>query len=163
MHYENSTIAGVIGVSILFAVTAFGINQYKKDNDGFLKLSNAIKIGVGIALIAGILGLIWYFLLSNNIIEAGYMDKAMAIAKEKQMAANPQMTEEQWNQGVEMQKKFMWLAYPFILIFNIILGLVAGLFWTYHEKGQTRISFKSLLLKEFRPTRNATIAGYSFT
>ena len=99
MHYENSTIAGVIGVSILFAVTAFGINQYKKDNDGFLKLSNAIKIGVGIALIAGILGLIWYFLLSNNIVEAGYMDKAMAIAKEKQMAANPQMTEEQWNQG----------------------------------------------------------------
>lgn len=127
MHYEQSTAGAVIGISILFAVTAFGINQFKKDSEGFLKLGQAIKLGVGIALVGGIIGLIWFALLSNDIIEAGYMEKATEIAKQKAFADRPQMTQEQWDQGMEMQKKFAWLAYPFILIFNIILGLVAGL------------------------------------
>lgn len=127
MHYEQSTAITVINISILFAVVAFCVNQFKKDNDGYLKLGESLKLGTGVALIAAVLGLLWYFLLSNDIIEPGYMDKAMEIAKETQMEKNPQMTDEQWEQGVEMQKKFMWMAYPIGLIFNAILGLVAGL------------------------------------
>lgn len=127
MHYENSTIGAVIGISILFAVVAFGINQYKKDSEGFLKLGNALKLGTGIALVSGVIGLIWYFLLSSDIIEPGYMEKAVELAKEKQFEKNPQMTQEQWDQGMAMQEKFRWMAYPFILIFNAILGFVAGL------------------------------------
>ena len=127
MHYENSTVGTVVGISILFAVIAFGINQYKKDSEGYLKLGNAVKLGTGIALISGVIGLIWYFLLTNDIVEPGFMEKTMEIAKEKQMEKNPQMTDEQWDQGVAMQEKFMWLAYPFILIFNAILGLIGGL------------------------------------
>ncbi|RNC89759.1 MAG: DUF4199 domain-containing protein [Allomuricauda sp.] len=127
MHYEQNTIAGVIGVSILFAVIAFGINQLKKDNGGFLKLGQGIKAGIGIALVSGIVGLIWYALLTNDIVEAGYMEKATELARQKQFAANPSLTQEQWDQGLEMQKKFAWMAYPIVLIFNIILGLIAGL------------------------------------
>ncbi|NKI32658.1 DUF4199 domain-containing protein [Muricauda sp. DJ-13] len=127
LHYEQSAVTTVINISILFAVVAFCVNQYKKDNEGFLKLGDALKLGTGVALIAAVIGLVWYFLLSNDIIEPGYMDKAMDIAKEKAMENNPQMTDEQWDQGVAMQKKFMWMAYPIGLIFNAILGLVAGL------------------------------------
>ena len=127
MHYEQNAVAGIVGISIAFAVIAFGINQYKKDNGGFLKLGKAVKLSVGTALVAGVVGLIYYGLLTNDIIEPGYMDKAMEIAKEKQFAKNPSMTQEQWDQGVEMHRSFAWLAYPFILIFNIIIGLVAGL------------------------------------
>ena len=127
MHYEQSTATTVIGISILFAVIAFGINQFKKDNDGFLKLGQALKLGTGIAVVSGILGLVYYFLLTNDILEAGYMEKAMELAKNKAFADNPSMTQEQWDQGMEMQENFKFLAYPFILIFNAILGLVAGL------------------------------------
>jgi hypothetical protein len=127
MHYERNTAATVIGISILFAVIAFGINQFKKDNEGLLKLGQAIKIGIGIALIGGIISLIYYALLSNDILEAGYMEKATEIAKQQAFADRPEMTQEQWNQGMEIQKKFSWVAYPFILIFNILFGLVAGL------------------------------------
>lgn len=127
MHYEQDTVSAIIGVSILFAVIAFGINQFKKDNEGFLKLGQAVKLGVGVALIAGLIGLIYYALLTNNIIETGYMEKAIAIAKDKAFADNPKLTQEQWDQGMEMQNKFKFLAYPFILIFNAIIGLIAGL------------------------------------
>jgi hypothetical protein len=127
MHYEQSTAIQVIGISILFAVIAFGINSFKKDNGGFLKLNQALKLGTAIAVVSGLVGLIYYFLLSNDILEAGYMEKTMELAKNKAFADNPNMTQEQWDQGMEMQEKFQYLAYPFILIFNAILGLVAGL------------------------------------
>ena len=127
MHYEQSTMTMVVGISILFAVIAFGINQYKKDNEGFLKLGNALKLGTGIALISGVVGLVYYFLLTNDILEAGYMEKTMELAKAKAFADNPSLTQEQWDKGMEMQANFKWLAYPFILIFNAITGFIAGL------------------------------------
>lgn len=127
MHYEQSTATAVIGISILFAVIAFGINQFKRDNEGYLKLGQALKLGTGIAVVSGILGLIYYFLLSNDILEAGYTEKVLEIAKTKAFADNPNLTQEQWNKGMEMQENFKFLAYPIILIFNAILGLVGGL------------------------------------
>ena len=45
----------------------------------------------------------------------------------KAMAQNPNMTEEQWEQGVEMQKSFAWIQYPVLLIMNAVLGLILGL------------------------------------
>ena len=127
MHYEQNAVVTIIGISILFAVIAFGINQYKKDNDGYLKLGNAVKLGVGVALIAGLIGLVYYALLSNDILEPGFTEKAVAIAKEKTFAENPKITQEQWDQGMEMQNKLKFLAYPILLILNAIIGLVAGL------------------------------------
>lgn len=127
MHYEQSTATTVIGISILFAVIAFGINHFKKDNEGFLKLGQALKLGTAIALVSGVIGLIYYFLLSNDILEAGYMEKTMELAKNKAFADNPNLTQEQWDKGMEMQENFKFLAYPFILIFNAIMGLIAGL------------------------------------
>ncbi len=127
MHYEQNTVATIIGIAIAFAIIALGINQFKKDNDGYLKLGQALKIGTGIAVVGGIIGLIYYGLLSNDILEPGYMEKATAIAKEKTFAENPNLTQEQWDQGMEMQNKFKFIAYPVILIFNAIIGLVAGL------------------------------------
>jgi len=127
MHYEQSTATTVIGISILFAVIAFGIQQFKKDNDGYLKLVQALKLGTGIAVVSGILGLVYYSLLTNDILEAGYMEKAMELAKNNAFAKNPSMTQEQWDKGMEMQKNLKFLAYPFILIFNAIMGFIAGL------------------------------------
>ena len=127
MHYEQSTAVTVIGIAILFAVIAFGINQFKKDNEGYLKLGQALKLGTGIAVVGAILSLVYYFLLSNDILEPGWTEKATEIAKAKAFADNPSLTQEQWDQGMAMQENFKFLAYPFILIFNAILGLVGGL------------------------------------
>jgi len=126
MHYERNTAINVIGFVILFAVVAFGINKFKAANEGFLSIGQALKLGTGIALVAGVIGLI-YFALLSNVIEPDFMDKASEVAKVKAFADNPRLTQEQWDQGMEMQKKFAWMTYPIILIFNAILGLVAGL------------------------------------
>ena len=126
MHYEQGWDIRIIGVLLMVGAIVWGSLQYKKANSGYFSISDGLKLGAGIALIAGIISLIYYALLSN-VIEPDFMDKAMDIAKVKAFEDDPKITEEQWAQGVEMQKKFAWMAYPIILIMNIIIGLVIGL------------------------------------
>jgi hypothetical protein len=126
MHYDQGWAIRSVSLALSLAAILFGISQFKKANEGFLNISQALKLGTGIALIAGIIGLIYFFVLSN-VIEPDYMDKMYEIGKVKAMADNPQLTEEQIDQGIEMQKSFAWVTYPIILIINIVIGLVFGL------------------------------------
>ncbi len=126
LHYEQGAAIQVIQTLILAAGIVLGIVQFKKAANGFLSVSQALKVGAGVALIAGIIGLVWFFALSN-VIEPGYMDKMYEIGKVTAMEQNPNLTEEQIDQGIEMQKSFAWVTYPIILIINIIIGLVVGL------------------------------------
>jgi len=126
MHYERTTAINIISFVILFGVVFFGISQFKKANEGYLTLSQGLKLGTGIAVVGGIVGLIYYAILSG-VIEPDFLEKASEIAKVKAFETNPNLTEEQWDQGVKMQKKFAWMFYPIGIIINAILGLVAGL------------------------------------
>ncbi len=125
MHYEQSWPVQAIGILMTAIVIVIATSQFKKANSGYLKVSEALKLGMGIGLVSAIIGLMYYAILTN-VMEPDFMDKAMDIAKVKALEDNPRITDEQWQQGADMQKKFAWLAYPFILIFSIILGLVIG-------------------------------------
>lgn len=126
MQYERGIAVQGIQVAILAAGIVLGIVQFKKANLGFLTISEALKVGAGVALIAGIIGLLYFYVFSN-FVEPDYMANLTEIGKQEAMASNPKLTEEQVDQGIEMQKKFAWLTYPIILIFNIIIGLIVGL------------------------------------
>lgn len=125
MHYDQGWTVRSVGIILMIAAIILGISQYKKANSGFLKPVEGLKLGLGIGLVASILTIIWYALLTN-VIEPDFLDNSMEIAKVQVLEENPQMTDEQWQQGVEMQKSFAWLAYPFIIIINLVLGLIIG-------------------------------------
>jgi len=126
MHYDQGWGVRGTQMAILAGGIIFGILQFKNANSGFLSLSEALKLGAGIGLISAIVG-IAYFLVLSNVIEPDYMDKSFEIAKQTAMEQNPEITEEQMDQGLEMQKKYAWVSYPIIILFNVILGLIVGL------------------------------------
>lgn len=125
MIYIQNMAINIIPYLLLGAAVILAIVQYKKANSGFLKTVDGVKLGAGIGLVAAILSVI-YFALLTNVIEPDFMDKTMEVAKVKAFEDNPQITDEQWNQGVEMQKKFAWLGYPIALIFYTLIGLIIG-------------------------------------
>ncbi|MGS0524106.1 DUF4199 domain-containing protein [Zobellia nedashkovskayae] len=88
-------------------------------------MSEALKVGAGVALIAGILGILYFYVFSSYV-EPEYMDKMYEIAKQEALVDNPKLTEEEIDKGIEMQKSFSWMSYPIILIMNILIGLVVG-------------------------------------
>jgi hypothetical protein len=125
LHYERGFAVQGIQIAILVAGIIFGISQFKKANTGFLSVGQAVKLGAGVALIAGILGLLYFFVFSN-FIEPDFMDNMYELGKQQALEDNPQLTSEQIDQSIEMQKKLAWITYPVILIFNILIGLIVG-------------------------------------
>ena len=61
--YTDSTLMGILtwlvatAISVVFIIMA--IEQYKKANEGFLSIGEAIKVGVVVAVIAGVIGAIY--------------------------------------------------------------------------------------------------------
>ncbi|MEE9364263.1 MAG: DUF4199 domain-containing protein [Cellulophaga sp.] len=124
--YDDSVIIKTIPYVMAIAVIVIALIQFKKNNNGFLTLSEALKIGAGIGLISALLGLAYFFLLSE-VLEPEYMNNLLEIGKQKMAAADPRLTTDQLNEMVEMQKKFAWVSYPVILIINVLIGLVVSL------------------------------------
>lgn len=124
-HYSQDPSNTVISIVLMVAVIIWGIYNFKKANSGYLKIGEALKLGAGIALVAGIIGLIYFFILSN-FLDPDFAVKATE-ARLAEVEASGEFTAEQIQQQKDMSIKFFWVGYPIILIFNIIIGLVIGL------------------------------------
>ncbi|MCK0145445.1 DUF4199 domain-containing protein [Arenibacter sp. F26102] len=123
MHYQGGPL--VMGVSLLItlAVIIIGMMQFKKDNKGFMTFGEGLKIGVGIGLVAGIIGIIFNQILAG-VIDPEMMDKAMEYQKGMLMETT-KMTPEQIDAQMEMGKKFTTPSMQ--IVFGLIYSVVASL------------------------------------
>ena len=127
--YTDSTLLAVItwliniAISVVFIVMA--VEQYKKANEGFLSIGEAIKVGVLVAVIAGVIGAI-YQVIYATIIDPDYYDKVVEVAMKK-MSAMANFNEEQMEEFLDK----MYANNPSIVssfstsvIFSAIGGLI---------------------------------------
>ncbi len=133
MYATNNHLAphwsfSLVGFIIIIGIIIYGVHSYKKENNGYLTIGEALKIGIGIALIGGIIGGIWSLLLAN-VIEPDYMEKAIELQREKTLESFPDMTEEQLEQGLELSRKLSSPVITFAIgiIGNLFLGFVISL------------------------------------
>lgn len=124
-HYSQDTATTIIGILIMVGITAWAIFNFRKANGGYLSLGQALKLGAGIALISGVISVLYTILLAN-VIDPEFPAKVME-SRLADAAANGDLTPEQLQQQKEMGIKFFWMGYPFIIIINILIGLVIGL------------------------------------
>ncbi|WP_271766392.1 DUF4199 domain-containing protein [Aquimarina algiphila] len=127
-YTEQNWIHTVIGLAIMLGVIVYGIKAYKTTNGGFLQLSEALKIGLGIALIGGIISVIWTILLMN-VIEPDIVNQINEAQREQMIERFPDMSEEQMNQSLEMAKKFTspYIISAFALIWSLFIGFIISL------------------------------------
>lgn len=122
----------LFGFILLIIILASGIKQFKKVNQGYLKLGQAIKTGMGIVAISGLLGVI-YFVIFTNFIEPTYFEQYIDFQREAALENNTNATVEQIEAGLEMSKPFMntgfFAGVQFILglFFGFIISLITGL------------------------------------
>ena len=127
-HLNPHWAFSVISFAIFIAVVFYGVKAFKTENGGFLSIGEAIKVAVGIALIAGILSAIWAFILSN-FIEPDYFAQLAEIQREQMLERFPEMTDQQLDQAAEMNSTFMkpWFTMSVTIVSNLLFGLLAGL------------------------------------
>ncbi len=124
-HATQDTSNTVISIVLAVAITIWAIFNFRKANGGLLSLGQAIKLGIGIALISGVIYIIYLIFLSS-VLDTEFITK---IAENTKAAAEEAgvMSAAQIDQQYQGTIDYFWVSYPFILIFNIIMGLVIGL------------------------------------
>ncbi len=124
-HTTRDTTTQIISVVIMIAIVFWGIYSYRKANGGYLSLGEALKLGAGIALVAGIISVIYTIFLAK-VLDPEFATKIAEMQKAADEAAG-QMSTEQIKQRYDGTINYFWMSYPFILIINIIIGLIVGL------------------------------------
>ena len=124
-HASQDTSNTVIGIVLAVGVVIWALISFRKANAGLLSLGQAIKLGIGVCLVSGVI-YIAYLLLLVNVLDTDFITK---IAENTRAAAQEAgvMTEAQIDQQYQGTIDYFWISYPFILIGAIIQGLVIGL------------------------------------
>ncbi len=126
-QHEQGWEVGVLSFVVMATIIVLGIKKYKEMNGGFMTLGQGIKTGVGIALIGGIISII-YTLIFITFIEPDSLEQGMEIARQKMMD-NPNLSEEQIEAQMEMAEKFSGpgIIAAFGLLWTLFLGFIISL------------------------------------
>lgn len=131
-YLDPSIIYSIIAFLVILAILVLGISGYKRDNAGYLSLTEAFKVGLGISMIAGIIGALWQLILMT-FLEPDFMVQMLEMQREQILERFPQMSESQIDEAMEMNKKFSspWIMMAMAIVGNLFFGfliaLVAGL------------------------------------
>lgn len=131
-HIDRPWWLTLLQLIISIGVLTVGIRAFKIENSGYLTIGQALKTGVAISLVAGIIAIIFNYIFMT-FIDPDFVAKTLEFSRE-QMETNPNLTAEQIDMSMEMSAKFMT---PFImsaisllmtLFFGFIISLVVGAF-----------------------------------
>ena len=128
MHYDQDWKQSTFSILAIAVVIFIGIKKFKEINGGYLTLGQAIKTGLGIAVIGGIISVIYTFVFINYI-EPDFMTKIAEIQEQTMLERFPNLTDEQMEQQLEMMKKFSspGIIAAFGLIYVLFIGFIASL------------------------------------
>ncbi len=133
MYLGDEQINKIRLLSILYyiiniGVIILGIKLFKKANNGFLRLGEALKIGVGIALIAGLMVIFWNIVL-NTVIEPDMMSEKLLTQKQQMIEQNPNVSKKEIEQRMATVERFssLYFTSAINLIIDVIFGLIISL------------------------------------
>lgn len=124
-HYQGEPLSWIVPVLISVGLINYGIFQYRKDNNGYVSISESLKVGVGAALMAGIIGTL-YGLLLTEFLDPQFMDKTFEIAKQKMLEGNKELSIEDANNAIEVSKNFTTI--PIRIAGGLLSSIFSGFF-----------------------------------
>lgn len=132
MHYKNDSTAGIVSLVLMIGVLLYSFISFKKQNEGFLSLSEALKIGVGASLVSALIGIVYTQVLVN-FMDPDTMKKSLELSMETLRVENPEMPQEALDTARSMQEKmsspliFSAVQIIFALFIGFIISLIGGL------------------------------------
>jgi len=130
MHYQNETSTTVVSLALTMGVIAFAQYSYRKDNEGFMSFSRALKLGVGIGLISAIIYSLFFIVLAL-VLDPNTISKSNEVAIEKMSEWSFVTDEILETTETEMENttksRAIFNACSQLIIGSIIIGFVISL------------------------------------
>jgi hypothetical protein len=127
MHYQGGAFVTIVSIILSTALYAVAMYQFRNANNNLMSFWQGVKIGVGVAVISGIIVILFNILLTK-VIDPDTMTKAMNFQRE-QLIESTEMTIEQIDAQLEMMQQFQTPAIQaaFGLLFSVIFGFILSL------------------------------------
>ena len=127
--YEPHWSFLVLSFAVTIAFIVLGIKKVKSIQNGFLSMGDALKTGLGIALISAIIYSV-YLAIFQHLIEPSYFDNLALIQEQTILEQNPNMTDEQLEQAKGFAAMFNNSAVnaAITILISLFLGLVISFF-----------------------------------
>ena len=106
MHLESPWWQSLLNFVFMITAIIYGLKAYKNEGDGYLTISEALKTGLAISLVAGIIGSIFTYLFVT-FIEADFIPQMLEVTQTNLINDNPQMTEAELEMAMGITEKFM--------------------------------------------------------
>jgi len=128
MHYQNETSTTVVSLVLTLGVIVFAQYSYRKDNEGFMSLSQGIKMGLGMGAVSGLIN-VAYFLMLSNVLDPEMMNKVLEMGMNQFLDQNPEASQDMINQVESMQEKFSGpiISSSFLIIASLLTSFVISL------------------------------------
>lgn len=132
MNIDKSWILSGFSIIAGILIFVFGIREYKLSNANILSIGQAIKVGLAIAVIGGVISAIYSY-VHYAFIYPEFIEMQKETAYEKMMEQNPNMTQEQVEQAMNISGMFLTPGFMSImsvlgsLFFGLIISLITGL------------------------------------
>ncbi len=139
MHLDQGWAFTTLSLLLTIGLIVFAIKKFKETNDGFLSWGQAVKIGVGVAIISALISAIYQFIFIS-FIEPDFMQQVLE--KQNQTYMDQGYTEEQIEQTNALSKSLMnptMMAAIGILssaIGGFIISAIAGAIMKKSEEDQ---------------------------
>lgn len=129
LHYQVDLqrifITVIIGLVLVVLGSIFAMKEFKKGNNGLMSISQGLKLGVGLSLISGIIGVIFGFVMSE-VIDPDLQEKAINFAVSSMREAG--MSEDQIAERMKGQKDpNIPVQIGGYMIFSIVLGFLGSI------------------------------------
>lgn len=128
-NIQKSWSISIISIVLTILVFVYGIKAYKNANNGFLSLGDAIKVGLAIAVIGGIIAAVYSY-IHYSYIYPEFIEITKDQARIQMLDTNPDMTEAQMEQALKISGMFTTpLFFSFMnIIGSLFMGLIISLF-----------------------------------
>lgn len=119
----------VLSVALTALFIVLGIKKVKDSQEGFLSMGDAIKTGLGIALISSLVYSV-YLVVFQHLIEPSYFENLALLQEQTIIEQNPELTDEQLEQAKGFAAMFnnSGVNVAITIVFSLFLGLIISFF-----------------------------------
>ncbi len=131
-HIDRPWWVSVLSIGVMVGVILYGLKEFKHQNSGFLSIGDALKVGLAISLIAGIIGALYNYIFVT-VIEPDFVTQMLEFSREQMLEQNPDMTQDQMDMAMGISEKMMQpmimsaIGIIMTLFFGFIISLISGL------------------------------------
>lgn len=116
-------VSGIIGFIAMIALIILGIKKFKADNGGFLTFGQALKVGVGIAVVSAVISTI-YTLIFTNVIDPTIQDQALALQKQAWIDAGLNDDQIEASEAMAQKMQSPMITVPLAIVVSAFFGFI---------------------------------------